>query len=276
MIQPATQAELRHVLAGLRDEDVFDPLKVAGLSLDINFRNNQALVVTSSPDIDAVSDPVSSYYFEQSTASKKPEIVTVGGRKYARFSTDDNLDELTHVAYEFRFHTKGMISFAFIPRLLSTSPILSAGDADNVRYWSAKIAVVGGTSMRLSFAMKYSGTNTDQVYGDTELDVDEPVVCTVISEGAGTPYKLRVNGVLQTNTVASGGDNGKWFANTSPALYSYIDTMCIGSVPISNGHAGYAEGDIDRILYYGNVTVSDADIAYVERGLAAEIGATLA
>ena len=253
----------------------FDPSSISGLTMDVNFRDSSSLVITSSPDIDSVTDAKAGFVFEQSTASKKPELVTVNGNQYARFTTDDNLDDVTDIPYPLRFNSTGLIMFGFIPRATSASSIWSAGDADNVRYWSAKIANVAGT-MYLSFAMKYSGASTDQVYGDTPLIVDTPYVCTIISEGIGTPYTLRVNGVVQTNTAVTGTDNGRWFTNTLPAASSYIDTMSIGALPISGGHTVYAEGDIDRILYYANVTPSADDIAYLERGMAARIDATLA
>lgn len=251
----------------VRVPEKFDPRSIPGLKTWLDFSDNSRLTITSSPDIDRVTDKSSlAIPFSQATAARKPEIAAspVNARQVAVF---DGIDDFFTIS---AMPLTGNIGRAFgvfrLPSLPSgNTNIFGIGDENGTQSIALlRTERIAGINY---FSVGAGATLANRVRMTTPIAIDTTYVVSTASDGAA--YSLRLNGAVETPVVVVGANNGLWISDQP-----LVDTMTIGWLDINTTALLY-KGLMGEILYYDGVTLSAEQIRKVEAYLGAKWGVVL-
>jgi hypothetical protein len=143
--------------------------------------------------------------------------------------------------------SQGTISLWYKSNIDGTAqrPFASADEATNTRYFSI---VVTGTDY-ISVYQRDNDT-LDIVRGGTTLLADKWYHVVLISNGSA--YSIYLDGEAESLTVASGANNGDWFADTNNR-----DNVTIGAMEYNAGLANPFDGQICNVEVYSDAKDSD-------------------
>jgi hypothetical protein len=128
------------------------------------------------------------------------------------------------------------------------------GAALNYLFMDARL---NDTNDNISYAQKSGAPAVDALRGNTPI-VDDTAYCLVWDTGgAAGIIRLRVNGVLQAITAATGGNNGDWWADISGADVTSIGALVYDTTPTV---ANLAALDLAELVVYNRV-LSDSELA---------------
>lgn len=251
----------------VRVPEKFDPRSIPGLKIWLDFSDNSRLTITSSPDIDRVTDKSSlAIPFSQATAARKPEIAAspVNARQVAVFDGID--DFLTVSSMPLTGNIGRVFAVCRIPILPSgNTNILAAGDENGTQ----SVALL--RTERLAginyFSVGAGATLANRVRMTTPIAADTTYIASAATDGAA--FSLRLNGAAETPVVVVGANNGQWLSD-----FPLIDTLTVGWLDI-NTTAGLYRGLLGEVLYYDGVTLSAEQIRKVEAYLGAKWGVLL-
>jgi hypothetical protein len=198
------------------------------------------------------------HLFRQTNILKRPKWVSniLGGRPVVRFEgLDDYLSTLTAILTG---EVGTVVAFLQLKAEPNASQVVLAqadtGAALNYLFMDARL---NDTNDNISYAQKSGAPAVDALRGNTPI-VDDTAYCLVWDTGgAAGIIRLRVNGVLQAITAATGGNNGDWWADISGADVTSIGALVYDTTPTV---ANLAALDLAELIVYNRV-LSDSELA---------------
>jgi hypothetical protein len=173
---------------------------------------------------------------------------TVNGRTGVALFDGIN-DSLNSVVANYNNVSSGTIA-AWVNPSINNADLCIVSSSDTASATRKLYLYVGGASYgnKLAYHQNDNGT-ADIIYGSTAIPTNAWTHVAYVT--SGTNGAMYVNGIVQSITVASGANNGDYFADTSAR-----DNVAIGVVN-DNSRDSYMNGSIDEPLIDNSVMTSN-------------------
>jgi len=203
--------------------------------------------------------------FAQSTRASQPQWneSDANFQRKPTITFDGTDDCLKHTA-GYPAGTEGLFWAVVRPTSFSDNPRILASSDEGTSTSRLGISVkTSGTKLRVRH--QNAGGTADDILGSTTLSTDTVYIIVVTSNESS--YAIRVNGNDETEVVSGGGDNGKWFGDTT-----LRDNVVLGAL----NHTGVGQYFVGQIAEVGVCSdENSSEISNLEVALAARYGVTL-